>query len=92
METIIINIILITGVVISFILGEKLSIILPRTNSYFDRKPFNCRPCITFHIAWICTTIGSVIVRSMELFISGIISAFIVFLIVIYIDSKKIEP
>lgn len=92
METIIINIILITGVVISFILGERLPIILPRVSMHFNRKPFNCRPCFTFHLTWILTTILSIIVQSLNLFISGLISAFIIFLIIRYIDSKKIEP
>lgn len=92
METIIINIILITGVVISCVLGERLSITLPRASKYFNQKPFNCRPCFTFHLTWIFITILSIVIQSLNVLISGLISAFIIFLIVRYLDGKIIEP
>lgn len=90
MKTIIINIVLVTGVILSFILGEVLSIVLPKINRCFNRKPFNCRPCFTFHITWIWIAGLSVVAQSLDLFISGLISAFIIFLIVRHIDSKKV--
>nr|DAE47075.1 MAG TPA: hypothetical protein [Caudoviricetes sp.] len=90
MKAIIINIVLIIGVISSFILGEVLPIVLPRLSRHFNRKPFNCRPCFTFHLTWISIAVLSLVVQSLDLFISGLISAFIIFLIVRYIDSKKV--
>jgi len=90
MKTIIINIVLIIGVILSFILGEILPMVLPQISKHFDRKPFNCRPCFTFHLTWIMIAVLSLVVQSLDLFISGLISAFIIFLMVRYIDNKKV--
>lgn len=90
MEAIIIYIILSTVITASFILGEILPLNLPRISKRFNRKPFNCRPCFTFHLTWISISILSVIIQSLDLFVSGLISAFIIFIMVRYIDSKKV--
>lgn len=77
--------------VISLYLGNLISLHLPTYNKFFDRKPFNCRPCATFHITWIlCTLYGMFI--SCELFIIiGFTMSFALFSLTKYIDNKKIE-
>ncbi|NDV97310.1 hypothetical protein D0T84_20760 [Dysgonomonas sp. 521] len=70
--------------------GAVLSLKLPLLGRFFDRKPFNCRPCLTFHLAWMLTGVFALIGRSLPLFGIGVGIAFIVFFIVKYIDSKKV--
>jgi len=77
--------------VIALWLGNTLSIKLPGISPVFDRKPFNCRPCFTFHITWSLSTLY-LLISNNELFIpTGILTAFALFLTVKYIDNKKIK-
>ena len=71
--------------------GAVAAIRLPEIDNRFDRKPFNCRPCATFHIAWLSSTFFALIANSKVLFLAGIVLAFGIFAIVKYIDNKKIE-
>lgn len=71
--------------------GAIWSVRLPEIDSRFDRKPFNCRPCFTFHLSWMLSTFFALVSESWELFSAGIVIAFIVFFIIKFIDSKKIE-
>lgn len=77
-------------VVFSFIFGEILPIALPRLSSFFDRKPFNCRPCFTFHLHWLGMAFIALIFHSWIIAFSGVITAFLVFAIVKYLDTKKV--
>lgn len=70
--------------------GAVLSLRLPLPGGFFDRKPFNCRPCLTFHLAWILIGVFALVGRSLPLFSTGVGIAFIVFFIVKYIDNKKV--
>ena len=83
--------ILVVSVITAMFWGASLSVRLPEIDHRFDRKPFNCRPCLTFHSTWMLTTFFALIARSYELFAAGAIAAFVVFFIVRYIDNKKIE-
>lgn len=71
--------------------GAVLSMRLPEIDSRFDRKPFNCRPCATFHIAWLLSTFFATIGHSPTLFFVGLAVAFTAFAIVKIMDNKKIE-
>lgn len=71
--------------------GNVLSVILPQADEVFDRKPFNCRPCFTFHLAWIPPVYFALVWQSLPLLVCGITAAFILFFIVKYIDNQKIE-
>lgn len=90
MEALEIIIILVLSATVSILFGNILSVIMPRLSDIFDRKPFNCRPCFTFHLTWILTGISALATSSLKLFIAGIIIAFIVFFIIRHIDNKKI--
>ncbi len=90
MDIIIITISLILTATISLYWGEVLSVRLPEIDKCFDRKPFNCRPCFTFHLAWMLSAFVALVSQCPINFYLGIILAFALFLIVKYIDNKKI--
>jgi hypothetical protein len=57
-----------------------------------DRKPFNCRPCLTFHLIWILQAIAAILLKSPAFFLIGLCCAFVIF-IVLYVDAKnKMKP
>lgn len=70
--------------------GEELSLSLPRLCKWLDNKPFNCRPCSTFHLSWSLSAYFAWIASSWLLLIAGVAVAFIIFFIIRYIDNKKI--
>lgn len=90
MESIVTNIAITTVVILSLIFGEVFSVVLPRLSRFFDRKPFNCRPCFTFHLHWLGMAFIAVIFQSWIIALSGVITAFLVFGVVKYLDSKKV--
>lgn len=54
-------------------------------------KPFNCRPCFTFHSIWILQVITAYIIGSWIYGIIGIITAFTIWFILWYQDRQHIE-
>lgn len=78
-------------VVISLVLGFKLSLLLPCLHSFFGRKPFSCRPCFTFHLCWSIHLIPAFIFDSAVFLVAGVFIAFALFFITKYIDNQKIE-
>ncbi|WP_165022242.1 hypothetical protein [Dysgonomonas sp. ZJ279] len=67
-----------------------LSLRLPEISRFFDRKPFNCRPCLIFHFTWFLSLLFALVAWSIEIFVVGLIAAFIIFFTVKYIDNKKV--
>lgn len=92
METIILCIAITLVVVLSFIFGEALPLMLPYKSRHFNRKPFNCRPCLTFHLHWLGMLLIAIIFRNRLIAFSGVLTAFIVFGIVWLVERKKILP
>jgi len=90
MEITDITIAVILSAIVALTGGRTLSVILPELNKHLDRKPFNCRPCLTFHLMWTLTALCALVTASVVLFIAGIMTAFILFFIVRYIDNKKV--
>ena len=72
-------------------LGQWLSVALPEVSNRLDVKPFNCRPCLTFHLCWTMMTAAAWIAGTFRWFVAGVAIALVVFWIVRYIDNKKIE-
>lgn len=70
--------------------GEILPLKLPSIHLFFDRKPFNCRPCFTFHLVWLQYAILSYDIRSWKLFLLGIAVSLAVYVVLKSIDNKKI--
>ncbi|GAB6007472.1 hypothetical protein [Dysgonomonas reticulitermitis] len=90
METwIIITIIGMTALVALY-WGNVLSVKLPELDSRFDAKPFNCRPCLTFHLMWLFSMLFAFVLWTRELFVYGLAAAFLVFFAVKIIDNKKV--
>lgn len=70
--------------------GALLSDKLPDIDNRFDRKPFNCRPCLTFHLTWLTSGIFALVFHTWQLIAGGILIAFILFGILKFINNKKI--
>lgn len=75
---------------VSLYWGNLLSIKLPELDSRFDAKPFNCRPCLTFHILWVFCAVFALVLWTRELFVYGLIVAFLVFFVIKIVDNKKV--
>lgn len=75
----------------AIVLGGWLSVILPETDSRLDIKPFNCRPCLTFHLCWMMMAAVAYIVETCYWFVAGVMIALVVFFVVRHIDNQKIE-
>ncbi|NDV69299.1 hypothetical protein [Dysgonomonas sp. 25] len=80
------------SIVCALYLGCILPLHLPRLHTFFDRKPFNCRPCFTFHCTWLAMAVFAWLLASWQVLLAGIVAAFVLFAIVRYIDNKKMEP
>lgn len=90
MEAIIINILITVVVVLSLIFGEVGALVLPRMSRHLNRKPFSCRPCFTFWLHLSGMMFIALIFQSWIIALSGVLTAFIVFLIVRYLDKQKV--
>lgn len=55
-------------------------------------KPFNCRPCFTFHTCWILQVITAYIIGSVLYAAVGVVCAFAIFFYLCYQDKKYIQP
>lgn len=69
--------------------NDRLS--LPSMSKYLDRKPFNCRPCFTFHLLWIVYTFVAILEHSWFFFTIGIIFSFAIFGVLYLEDKNKIS-
>jgi len=83
--------VIVISVFISLFAGKYMSLILPDMHPLFDHKPFNCRPCLSFHLCWVLFTLYSVITASVLCFYTGVAIAFLLFFILKFIDNKHIE-
>lgn len=85
--------IFISGVCVTLLsikMGEYLPLVLPKISPKLERKPFGCTPCATFHLHWIISILIALFFESWGIAVMGIISAFAIFFIVKYQDSKKV--
>lgn len=78
-------------IVVGLYWGTWLSVKLPEIDSGFDRKPFNCRPCLTFHLCWVMSVVAALAMQSGWWIVFGVGISLVVFVAVKYIDNKKIE-
>lgn len=76
--------------VLSFVLGERGAMNLPRLSAKIDRKPFNCRPCLTFWIQALGVALIALIAKDWIIALSGVITALITFVIVWCVERKKV--
>lgn len=56
-----------------------------------DRKPFSCRPCLTFHIGWILSGTIALPIGNFSFFLLGLILSLITWLILEIESKNKID-
>lgn len=79
-----------SGILLGKVLTEHPYFSLTQFSKKFDRKPFNCKPCLTFHFLWIIYTIVSVTLSSWLIWTIGLIFSVIIFRILYLDDNSKI--
>lgn len=84
-------IILFVTLLLSRLLTESRQYAIANRFPELNRKPFNCRPCLNFHLIWLLSAIAAWIIGSIILFIMGIILAFAVFAVLYLRDRWRIE-
>lgn len=58
---------------------------------WLNFKPFNCLPCLTFHLIWIMQVTVAILLNSLQYGLAGITFAFAIWFC-LYIENKnKIE-
>ena len=88
---VVIIVVSIAGLYLGWFFTEHERYALANRSQFLDRKPFNCRPCMTFHLIWMLSGGSAVFLKSLAMFFMGVICAFIIFY-VLYVSSKsKIE-
>lgn len=83
-------VIILLTVISAVAIGFYGSIYLPLWFKPLDIKPFNCQPCLTFHLVWFSFVIVSVLYKLPMLSVVGIIIAFAIFIVIKIIDRWKI--
>lgn len=78
-----------SGVYLGWLFTESKQHNLSKLSDKLNRKPFNCRPCLTFHITWILFAVTAYLIYSVRLFFIGIVCAIIIFAL-LCIESKSI--
>lgn len=93
MFTFIFTSISITGLAIFVgkLLTESTYFSLPRFSKKLDRKPFNCKPCFTFHLFWIAYTVAAIVLNSWAIGLVGICLSWLIFFILYITTNSKID-
>ncbi len=78
----------IAGIILGKLFTESSRLALPKVWKYLDRKPFNCRPCFTFHFLWIIYALVAFKLNSVSFFIVGFIYSLSIFC-VLYLNNKN---
>lgn len=79
-----------SGILLGKILTESKRLALNRFSNKLDRKPFNCKPCLTFHLLWMIYTIVAIVLSSLLFWIVGISFSFAIFGVLYLSDKSKI--
>lgn len=58
---------------------------------WFNRKPFSCRPCLTFHLGWILSGAVALSIKDVPFFILSIIVSFLVWMVLEIENRSKID-
>lgn len=59
---------------------------------FLNFKPFNCRPCFTFHTIWILQLIIALLIGSWAYGIVGVLCAFAIFFCLWIINKNEVQP
>jgi len=77
------------GIYLGWLFTENPKHALAVRFPYLNCKPFNCRPCMTFHLIWGMSACFSIYVCSVKTFVIGLLGAIVVF-VVLYARDKNI--
>jgi len=87
----VIAVVSVAGLYLGWFFTEHERYALANRWRFLDRKPFNCRPCMTFHLIWMLSGGCAVFLKSLAMFFKAVNCAFIIFY-ALYISSRsKIE-
>lgn len=94
MNTLLLYLIFITiniaGTSLAWLLTEHYPTRIARIK-LFNRKPFSCRPCMTYHLIAIPHIILATLISSISYGVLGIIIAFIIFFYYWWEDKKQVQ-
>jgi len=79
-----------TSMYFAYCAASVLSLALPAMYKFAGRKPFNCRPCLSFWLTWLFVSITALAVGSFALFVAGFMLSLVVFSMVKFSDSRKV--
>lgn len=81
----------IVGIFFGWLLTENNRWSLTRISPFFDRKPFNCRPCLTFHLLWIMYVLVAFVTGTFWFAVVGLLLSLFVFVGLYFSDRSKID-
>jgi len=90
MNIIALAVVILTALYLGWLLTETRHRIADK-HWFLNRKPFSCRPCLTFHFGWILSAIVAVLAGSLCFFIAGLAVSFAVWLILEMRNRSKID-
>lgn len=64
---------------------------LANKHRLLNRKPFNCRPCLTFHFGWMLSGIVALVISNLTFFILGVVLSLITWLILEIENEYKVD-
>lgn len=80
---------IVSSVLIGYFLGYFLTEYINLSKwKVFDFHALTCRPCLSFHIAWVTSTITGLLMNDWWMVIIGIVFAFVLF-VGLKIDQKE---
>lgn len=56
-----------------------------------DRKPFSCRPCLTFHLGWMLSGLVALAIGNLPFFVLGIVVSLFVWAVLEIENRSKID-
>lgn len=78
----------IIGMTLGAFFTQNARFALPALWKKLDRKPFNCKPCLTFHFLWMLYASASLVLHSFVFFVIGCIFSLAIFGI-LYLENKN---
>ena len=90
-ETIMLLLLIVLGNLLGWLFTESSEYNIVKHIPQLDKKPFNCRPCLTFHFVWIMSALVALAVGSLRLFIIGFLMAFINYIALYLLNQLRID-
>ncbi len=79
------------SILLAAFITENPAFSLSRIHPLFNRKPFNCLPCLAFHLIWTLSGATALLMHSLLFFGTGLALAFASFFILKRLDKNIID-